>query len=320
MPKPCFLNCGNCVTVGNDSIDERPQTSRLSNKKAIKQMSEKTNAPMAEFWNGEGGSKWLSFEDRLEASLKVFGDKALACADVQAGQRVLDIGCGCGPTTLELARLVGKSGRATGLDISTRLTTKAENNARAAGVSNVEFECADAQTKNFGDESFDLVFSRFGVMFFDDPVRAFANLRSALAPGGRLLFAAWASREQNSWVAEPLQRVMKHIELPDPPAADAPGPFSLGNPQRVKTILDEAGYRDITIDAFSPPLIVGADIPEAVHFLMNMSPSGGAISAANPDQETLERIAADLARMLEVHQARDSVAMGATALIVSAQK
>lgn len=283
-------------------------------------MSDKTNAAMAEFWNGDGGTKWLNFEDRLEASLHVFGDRALACAHVQAGQRVLDVGCGCGATTLELARRVGPGGRVKGLDISTTLASRAKNNAQAAGVSNVEFECADAQTSDFGDESFDLVFSRFGVMFFDEPVGAFANLRTSLKSGGRLVFAAWASREQNSWVAEPLQRVAKHMELPQAPPADAPGPFSLGDPARLKNLLGEAGYSEITVEAFSAPLVLGDDIPEAVHFLMNLSPSGGAISAANPDQEILERIAADLARMLEAHQTRGSVAMEASALIVSADK
>ncbi len=279
-------------------------------------MSDKTNASMAEFWNGDGGSKWLGFEGRLEASLQVFGDRALTCADVKTGQRALDVGCGCGPTTLELARRVGPEGRVKGLDISTTLTSRAENNARAAGLSNVEFECADAQTTDFGDERFDLVFSRFGVMFFDEPAQAFGNLRATLKPGGRLVFAAWAGLEQNPWVTEPLQCVAKHIDLPQPPPANAPGPFSLGDPEYVKTILNEAGFNDITIEVFSSPLVLGEDIPEAVHFLMNMSPSGGAIGAADPDPDTLGRIAADLARMLETQQTPNSVAMEASALIV----
>lgn len=281
-------------------------------------MSDKANAAMAEFWNGEGGSKWLSFEDRLEASLQVFGDRALACADIKTGQRVLDIGCGCGPTTLELARRVGENGWVEGLDISTTLISRAENNARAAGLSNVKFERADAQTTDFGDARFDVVFSRFGVMFFDAPAQAFGNLRAALKSDGRLVFAAWATRGQNPWVNEPLHCVANHIDLPQPPPPNAPGPFSLGDPEHVKTILNTAGYMDITIEVYHAPLVLGVDIPDAVHFLMNMSPSGAAIAAANPDATTLKRIEKDLTALLEPHHGNGSVTMDASSLIVSA--
>ncbi len=278
------------------------------------------NAEMQEFWNGEGGRRWLNFEDRLTASLQPFGARALEVAGVAADEAVLDIGCGCGPNTLDLAVRVGPYGRVQGVDISDALVAKARANAEAAGAKNVAFDCLDAQTTDLGSDSYDLCFSRFGVMFFDQPVIAFNNMFNALKPGGRLVFACWAKAALNHWVARPLEVVARHVPLPPPPAPDAPGPFSLGDEQRTQDILAQAGFKDIVIEPYTASLVLGDDADEAVRFLMQLAPSGGAINAADPDAETRAAIARDLTGLVAEYQQGARVVSEGVALIVQAAK
>ena len=282
--------------------------------------TEAPNADMKAFWNGVGGERWVSFGDRLEASLQSFGQHTIDASGAAVDESVLEIGCGCGPNSIELAQRVGSNGRVLGVDISAPVLDQARINATASKLNNVSFECADAQTADLGAGQYDLVFSRFGVMFFDDPVTAFENIRGALKPAGRIAFASWAARTENAWVAEPLKVVSKHIDLPAPPPADAPGPFSLGDESRVRDILTKAGFRNITVSPFKVAMVLGEDITEAVDFLMQLAPSGGAITAADPDQQTRSAIAADLAALMESYQGEQGVTMDAVALIVTADK
>ncbi len=149
------------------------------------------NSDQIEFWNGLAGERWVRHQNELDAMIGGIGDDVLARAQISEGERVLDVGCGCGHTTLEIARQVGKSGSVTGIDISAMMLDHARTRADAAGVENVEFLNADAATQQFPETGFELLFSRFGVMFFSDPVAAFKNLASAIKPGGRLAFACW---------------------------------------------------------------------------------------------------------------------------------
>lgn len=282
-------------------------------------MIDQANAEMAAYWNGEGGDKWVSFGDRLEAGLKPFGARAIEAAAVQAEENILEIGCGCGPNTIELASRLS-SGGITAVDISVKVLAAAEKGVAAKGLSNVEFSCADAQTCDFGLERYNLAFSRFGVMFFDDPVAAFKNISKTLIPGGRVAFACWAALNNNPWIAEPLQVVARHIALPPPPELGTPGPFSLSDESRIQNILTEAGLSNIAIETFRAPMVLGADVAEAVNFLLQMSPTGAAINRAEPDAETRAAIAADLGELLKSYTTQEGVLMGAEAFIVRADK
>ena len=283
-------------------------------------MTDQPNAGMAEFWNGNGGKNWISRETRLESSLKVFGQQAIDAGGISPGQRILDIGFGCGETTIELAQKVGPQGRVHGVDISVAMVEAAETKAVKSGTSNVSFECSDAQTKTFPADHYDLVFSRFGVMFFDDPIGAFKNIYTSLKPGGRLAFICWAPRDQNAWVGLPLQVVAKHLSLPAPPAIDEPGPFSLSEGPRVSGILGAAGFANISVEPFQTPFVLGGDVDEALSFLMQLAPSGSAINNAEADEETRVQIALDMAELLKSHESDKGVCMSAAALLVTATK
>jgi SAM-dependent methyltransferase len=283
-------------------------------------MTDQPNAGMAEFWNGNGGKNWVSRETRLESSLKIFGQQAIDAGNISPGQRILDIGFGCGDTTIELAQKVGPKGQVHGVDISVAMVETAEKKASEKGVANVSFECADAQIKTFLVDNYDLVFSRFGVMFFDDPIGAFKNIYASLKPGGRLAFICWAPRDQNAWVGLPLQVVAKHLSLPSPPAIDEPGPFSLSEEPRVSGILGAAGFADIAVELFQTPFVLGGDVDEALSFLMQLAPSGSAINNAEADEPTRARIALDMAKLLESHESEKGVSMSAAALLVTATK
>jgi len=283
-------------------------------------MTDQPNAGMAEFWNGNGGKNWVSREARLESSLTIFGQQAIDAGGIRSGQRILDIGFGCGETTIELAQKVGPKGQVNGVDISLAMVEAAEKKSLEKGVANVTFECGDAQTKAFPVDNYDLVFSRFGVMFFDDPVGAFKNIYSSLKPGGRLAFICWAPRDQNAWVGLPLQVVAKHLSLPPPPGSDEPGPFSLSEASRVRDILGAAGFANISVESFQTPFVLGGDVDEASSFLMQLAPSGSAINNAEADEETRARIALDMAKLLESHESDSGVSMKAAALLVTATK
>lgn len=283
-------------------------------------MTDQPNAGMSEFWNGNGGENWVSREARLEASLRPFGQQAMTAGAITGGQQILDIGFGCGDSTIEMAGKVGAQGQVHGVDISTAMVEAAEKKAAEKGVANVSFECADAQTKAFPVDYYDLVFSRFGVMFFDDPIAAFKNIYTSLKPGGRLAFMCWAPRNQNAWVGLPLQVVAKHLSLPAPPAIEEPGPFSLSEEPRVSGILGAAGFTDIAVELFQTPFVLGGGVDEALSFLMQLSPSGGAINNAEADEPTRARIALDMAELLESHESDGGVSMTAAALLVTATK
>ena len=283
-------------------------------------MSNEANADMGAYWNGEGGDKWLSFEARLEESLKPFGTRAIDALAPAGDDQVLEIGCGCGPNTIELARRLGADGRVKGLDISATILERAEKNAQQSGLGNLAFDCIDVQTGDLGRTHYDRAFSRFGVMFFDEPAIAFKNIANALKPGGHIAFACWAAPRENLWVAEPLQLVGKHVSLPPPPEPGTPGPFSLSKEERVREILSEAGFVKVAIELYRAPMVLGASIAEAVEFLMNMAPSGGAVSQADPDAATRAAIREDLGKMLESQLGPDGVTMTAAALIVTAEK
>jgi SAM-dependent methyltransferase len=238
------------------------------------------NAEQIEYWNKQAGPKWVAEGAQMDTLLAPLGLAALERAAPRAGERVIDVGCGLGQTSLQLAARVGPTGAVLGIDISTPMLERARERARAENAAHARFENADAQTHAFAPASFDLVFSRFGVMFFADPVAAFANLARALRPGGRVTFVCWQALAQNPWMRDPLAALAKHVTLPPPAAPDAPGPFAFADAARVRGILERAGFANVGFEARTGELSLGKTVDEALHFATEIGPAGAVLREA----------------------------------------
>src|SRR5262245_18186906 len=199
------------------------------------------NVEQAEYWSGTGGEHWVAEQARYDRMVTGFGDRVVEVLSPRAGERVLDVGCGNGALSLAIGPLVAPEGSVLGLDISGPMLAVAGRRARAAGQENVGFERGDAQVHDLPDGGFDAVVSRFGVMFFDDPQAAFANLARALRPGGRIVIACWQELMANSWLMVPVAAALTQVPMPDLGELAGPGPFSLAKPDDVRSVLDGAG-------------------------------------------------------------------------------
>jgi SAM-dependent methyltransferase len=246
------------------------------------------NAQQIEYWNQQAGPRWVSHQEFLDAQITPFGRLAMERGSLAPGERVVDVGCGCGGSTLEIARRVGAAGAVVGVDLSAVMLERARQRARASHTGNASFLQADAQTHAFEPASFDLLYSRFGVMFFADPGAAFANLRRALRASGRLAFVCWQPLARNPWMLVPLAAAAKHVELPKPPPPGAPGPFAFGDPEHARSILGKAGFQDVDIEPVESELAIGgADLDSTVAFLLGIGPAAAALREASREQRAL---------------------------------
>ena len=269
------------------------------------------------YWN-DRGPMWVEYRERLDSMLAPLGEAAIARLHPDPGEHVLDIGCGTGTTSLELARLVGGSGHVTGVDVSAPMLDEARRRADGAGLANLSFVVADAGAHQFEPRHYDAAFSRMGIMFFAEPVAGFTNLRRALRPGGRLGFVCWRAAAENSWVTEPGQAVAEVLGPPAPMDPDAPGPFSLASADRISSVLTEAGLVDIDITAHDLPLSIGTGTTdELVRYYMDLLP--GAAIPDNADVHVIDRVKAALGTMVERRRTPDGITMGGAAWLVSAR-
>jgi SAM-dependent methyltransferase len=225
---------------------------------------EQFNADQLAFWNGPGGRTWVARQAHTDLTLAPVSQALLDLAAPRAGERVLDVGCGCGASTLELARAVGPAGRVAALDISGPMLAEGQARAKAAGIANVDWRQADPATAAL--DRFDLLVSSFGLMFFGDPVAAFAHMRSAASPGARMAFVSWRPLSENPWMEVPMQAVSPHV--PPRPKADpqAPGMFAFADPRRVSQVLTAAGWAPPRLDKLDLDLDIaaGQGLEEAV--------------------------------------------------------
>lgn len=276
------------------------------------------NAEQIKYWNETSGPKWVALHDLIDVQLQPLGLQAMERAHLAAGERVLDVGCGCGATTLELARRVGPTGSAMGIDISNVMLARARQAAATAQLSNVRFENADAQTYAFAPQSVDVIFSRFGVMFFAHPEAAFTNLLGALRPGGRLAFVAWQAVHLNPWMFVPMAAAAQHLAIPMPAGPDAPGPFAFADVERVRGVLSRAGFVDLAFAELNDTLMVagGADLEQTVQFLLQMGPTASAVREAGADSGTLDTVTAAIREALQPYVGPDGVRMQAAAWVV----
>ncbi len=275
------------------------------------------NAEQITYWNDAAAEKWVRHNDLLDRQLGELGAQAMERAEIHAGERVIDVGCGCGATTLDLAGRVTASGSVLGVDISTPMLARARERAQAERLDYVRFENADAQTRAFPAAAFDLVYSRFGVMFFVDPEQAFANLRKALRPGGRMSFVCWRPLAENAWMAAPMRAAAQVIALPAPADPHAPGPFAFADPERVRRLLAGAGYAAIDFVPFDIDLtIADGSLDAATDFLMQLGPTARALVGQPAD--ALPRVSAAIRAALEPFHGPQGVRMRFAAWMVRA--
>jgi SAM-dependent methyltransferase len=271
-----------------------------------------TPSDQAAYWNEDGGRRWVANIARVERMLQPLADELLALAAPAPGELALDVGCGGGLTSAAFARAVAPAGRVLGLDVSAVILDVARE--RFKGSANLEFALGDAATMALAD--YDLVTSRFGVMFFPTPVAAFSNLRRALRGDGRLAFICWRALDENPWMAAPTRAAFTVLPRPEPTPPGAPGPFAFADGNRLRGILEEAGFGTISIEAHDCVLDLGTP-EDALEQMTRMGPAAAAFTAAAPDEQ---RAAADAVRAaLEDHVVDGTVRMSSGTWLVRAR-
>jgi ubiquinone/menaquinone biosynthesis C-methylase UbiE len=274
------------------------------------------NSDQATYWNGPAGQRWTDRQEMQDLVLAPVSAALFDRARVAKGERVIDVGCGCGSTAIELAERVGPKGQVTGLDISAPMLARARERA-PAGLP-LQFVLADATVHPFTPGGSDLLCSRFGVMFFADPALSFANLRKALRPGGRMAFAAWRQPRENPWMIVPLQEAYKHVPRLPEMSPEEPGPFSFAKQERVTRILREAGYAGIAMEPvdLTLDLAAGRGLDAAVNSAMSIGPVSRALENQAPEQIAV--VATSIRTTLATLQKGDTVPLGASVWIATA--
>jgi ubiquinone/menaquinone biosynthesis C-methylase UbiE len=227
-------------------------------------------------WDGPLYERFVRFRETVTTGLGAHGEEALRLHPPTPGQRVLDIGCGFGDTTQRIAELIGPSGEAVGVDAAPRFIDDAIREADEAGVTNTRFVVADVQETLMGEERFDVAFSRFGTMFFANPVAALRNVRRALLPGGKLVMVVWRRRIDNDWLYRAQTIVEGIIARPDEydEPTCGPGPFSMADADTTSEVLCSAGFTDVDLRRCDIPIMIGADLDEALELVMALGPAG----------------------------------------------
>jgi ubiquinone/menaquinone biosynthesis C-methylase UbiE len=274
------------------------------------------NADQAAYWNGPAGQRWIKRQETQDIVLAPASAALFERALVREGNRVIDIGCGCGETTIALAKRVGPKGHVIGVDISAPMLARARE--RAGTELPLNFILADATVHPFEPGGADLVTSRFGVMFFADPAVSFWNIRKALRPGGRLVFACWQEPRKNPWMMLSLQAAYEHVpRLPEVGPED-PGPFSFASEDRVRRILSEAGYSSITMEPVDLMLDIaaGRGLEAAVNGALSIGPVSRALDGQAPD--LIAAVANSIQAALAPLEKANSVMLGAAIWITTA--
>ena len=233
---------------------------------------ENINSKQKQFWSGAGGDVWVNKQSEMDIMLNPLGAKAIDKLDLNQETKILDIGCGCGATTLEIAKKID-DGTITGVDISEPMLKRASQNAAALELSNINFQVLDVQVDEIPSNDFDIAFSRFGVMFFENPFEAFSNIYKSLKQDGQLSFVCWQNPALNPWQSLSIQVIKQFLDLPAPPPK-SPGPFAFEDKTYVQEILEKSNFKDIKIDDNQEDIVMfsGKSIQEACEDYLTINP------------------------------------------------
>lgn len=274
------------------------------------------NADQAEYWSTAGQS-WVTHQEQLDQLLAEPLEAVLTRAAPQTGEHVLDIGCGTGASSLRLSKAVGTEGHVTALDIAAPLLAMAQQ--RGAGRSNIDYVLGDAQIYEFAPAKVDLVFSRFGVMFFAGPVAAFANLRGATRTGGRLAMICWQGAPDNPWFMEPMKAAVARLGKPAPMDPLAPGPMAFKDVDRVTGILQDAGWEDAKGEPVEVALTPPQDLAVAAEFATTVGPATRLMREKNGSDADLAAIRDLCGKALEQYQTPRGLRVPARLIVYTAR-
>jgi SAM-dependent methyltransferase len=280
-------------------------------------MPDTANTAMQRHWNEVAGPRWVARAGLQEARNIEVAALLQQEAAPQPGERVLDVGCGTGATAIPFAQAVGPGGHVTGVDISEPMLEQCRKNVATAGAANLSFVLADAQVHRFPADSFDLLISRFGVMFFADPVAAFTNLHAGLRHGGRLCMAVWASLSENTHWKVPFEIAVKHFGEPEPADPREPGPMAFRDPAYLRDILAKAGFADISVTPRAFHVRGAAAANEAEHAAL-FGPAWRLMEEKNAPEAARQAIVAEIATAFAPYMTADGLRLPGTVLIAKA--
>ena len=272
----------------------------------------------SEYWNGSAGKKWASLADNQDTLLGKLGEAAMDAASLSNAQTVLDIGCGSGGSTFEISRRIGSGGAVWGVDISKPMLDIAITRLTNHDIGNVKFSEADVTTLDFTNHSFDRAFSRFGVMFFEDPVASFVNIANSLKPNGKLAFCCWRSLSKNEWFELPLNVGLKYCAPPNQVDPHAPGPMAFKDQDRINSILNASGFTKVSIHDHESKLVVGPTPKIAASNLTDVGPLSRLMQ--NSDNHIKMLVQTELEKQLMEHVTSRGVELNSNIWIVTANK
>lgn len=256
------------------------------------QQADRSNAREVQYWNSNSTQPWAIWHEPIDRLFAGLTQVALGLAAPQPGERVIDIGCGSGTTVLELATRVGPDGHVLGVDVSKQSVKRARERIAVAGIRQAEVVLSDVSTHAFAPNSFDLAFSRFGVMFFADPTASFTNLRRAMKPDGRLALAVFRAPQENPWGTAPVAAVRHLLPPITPPGPEEPGQFSWADPARVHRILENAGFQEVSLVPHDPAMLLAGPngATEAAEFIARVGPVARATTNASQELRAAVRL------------------------------
>jgi len=280
-------------------------------------MSE-VNKNQRDFWSGKGGDIWVERQNAMDTMLSPLGEAALNKLNLNEGENVLDIGCGCGHTTLNIAKRISPDGQVTGLDISEPMLKRAKESANEMSISNASFNCVDVQTDDMGEEVYSAAFSRFGVMFFEDPVAAFCNISKSLITGASLSFVCWQSPALNPWQSLFIEAVKKYVDLPSPPPR-SPSPFAFMESEYVSSILEESNFQNIMIEGHEAEvnMFSGRSLSDSVKDYISINPVVSGMLKDSTEQEKTEIINSAIEAFSPYYSAKGLMFPSATWLVTT---
>ena len=280
-------------------------------------MSE-VNKNQRDFWSGKGGDIWVERQNAMDTMLSPLGEAALNKLNLNGGENVLDIGCGCGHTTLNIAKRISPDGQVTGLDISKPMLKRAKESANEMSISNASFNCVDVQTDDIGEEVYSAAFSRFGVMFFEDPVAAFCNINKSLITGASLSFVCWQSPALNPWQSLFIEAVKKYVDLPSPPPR-SPSPFAFMESKYVSSILEESNFQNIMIEGHEAEvnMFSGRSLSDSVKDYISINPVVSGMLKDSTEQEKTEIINSAIEAFSPYYSAKGLMFPSATWLVTT---